>query len=1083
MPDLVLLDVLKDTVKGKGKENSGYMERQSIVFTNDRCIGCNKCINVCSAIGACVSKEEGGKARIEVDGSKCVACGSCIDVCVHGAREFEDDTERFFKDLEKGERISLLLAPAFKANYPDEYERVLGSLKQMGVRRIISVSFGADICTWGYLNYIKDYEFLGGISQPCPAVVSYIERYLPELLPKLFPVQSPLMCAAIYARNELGITDRFAFISPCIAKKLEIEDPHNKGLVQYNVTFEHLMHYLEKYPVSSQTAHSEVEYGLGSFYPTPGGLAENVRWFLGEQVFIRQIEGERHLYEWMHQNEDRIRHEKTPFLIIDALNCEKGCICGTAVNPEKAKTDDALYALLRIREEAKKKEGGNAWSVADTKEERLKQFNRQFAGLNLADYLRGYTDRSAECSYKVPGEEELEGIFFSMNKLTKESREINCTCCGYEGCVQMATAIYNGFNHKENCIYYEKAMVHELEIEKAVAEEAAEAKDAFLANMSHEIRTPINAVLGMNEMILRESRENNILAYAENIRSSGNTLLGLVNNILDFSKIEAGKLTIEPVEYDLSSVINDLVNMVQLKADDKGLTISLDFDSDIPKCLYGDELRIKQVVTNLLTNAVKYTEKGSVTFRIYHEKLRDDLNHVLLHVEVEDTGIGIKKEDMERLFSEFERIEEKRNRNIEGTGLGMNITKSLLEMMGSSLYVKSEYEKGSTFGFSLKQEVIRWESLGDYETAYRKLVLERKPDREKFIAPDAEILVVDDNAMNLVVFESLLARTQIKIDTANDGDEALTMAYDKKYDIIFFDYMMPKKDGIETLKEMREQKKNPNLTTPSICLTANAVSGAREQYLAAGFNDYLTKPVNSSKLEEVLMYYLPEKKIRVRQVEEEVPASEEDEKKDELQKKLAVLEEKNMLSVEEGIHNSGSVNAYMALLKIFYQSIDAKAAEIGDLYAAGDMKGYTIKVHALKSSAKIVGAMNLGEMAQRLENAGKSGDVTFIGEHQETFMEDYYRFQTYLEDVFTEKEDDSERPEADVILMKEAYEEIRVAAEDMDCDRLEEIFSEMEGYRIPKEEEELFTQLKEAVDQFDYETVCMLLQLQPVHFF
>ena len=196
--------------------------KNSIVFTNDNCIGCNKCIKVCSAIGACISKEENGKARIDVDGSKCVACGSCIDVCAHNAREFEDDTQRFFDDLSKGENISLLLAPAFKANYPDEYESVLGGLKDMGVHRIISVSFGADITTWGYLNYIKRNDFLGGISQPCPAVVSYIERYLPELLPKLFPVQSPLMCAAVYARKEMGITDRFAFISPCIAKKLEI---------------------------------------------------------------------------------------------------------------------------------------------------------------------------------------------------------------------------------------------------------------------------------------------------------------------------------------------------------------------------------------------------------------------------------------------------------------------------------------------------------------------------------------------------------------------------------------------------------------------------------------------------------------------------------------------------------------------------------------------------------------------------------------------------------------------------------------------------------------------------------------------
>ncbi|MCR5236252.1 MAG: transcriptional regulator, partial [Lachnospiraceae bacterium] len=316
---------------------------QSIVYTNDNCIGCNRCINVCSAIGACVSVEVDGKARIHVDGSRCVACGSCIDVCVHNAREYSDDTEAFFEDLKKGEPISLLLAPSFKANFPDEYESVIGGLKALGARRILSVSFGADITTWGYLNYIDRYKFTGGISQPCPAVVYYIERYLPELLPKLFPVQSPLMCSAIYARKELGITDKFAFISPCIAKKMEIEDPFNEGLVQYNVTFDHLMRYVREHGIKGDPSNSEIEYGLGSFYPTPGGLAENVRWFLGDGVYIRQIEGERRLYEWMHENASRIRDDKTPFLFIDALNCEKGCICGTAVNPEKSRTDDALY--------------------------------------------------------------------------------------------------------------------------------------------------------------------------------------------------------------------------------------------------------------------------------------------------------------------------------------------------------------------------------------------------------------------------------------------------------------------------------------------------------------------------------------------------------------------------------------------------------------------------------------------------------------------------------------------------------------------------------------------------------------------
>ncbi len=273
-----------------------------LVYTNEKCVGCNKCISVCSAMGACVSTDadENGASRIEVDPSRCISCGACFDACEHQARSFRDDTEKFFSDLKAGEHISVLIAPAFKANYPAKYERILGGLKKLGVRRFISVSFGADITTWGYINYIQKNNFLGGISQPCPAVVGYIERYLPELLPKLFPVQSPMMCTAIYAKKELNITDKLAFISPCIAKKMEIDDPNNKGYVSYNVTFEHLMKYAEEHNVDGAPVTDEIEYGLGSVYPMPGGLKENVYWLLGSDVFIRQMEGEKRMYHFHH---------------------------------------------------------------------------------------------------------------------------------------------------------------------------------------------------------------------------------------------------------------------------------------------------------------------------------------------------------------------------------------------------------------------------------------------------------------------------------------------------------------------------------------------------------------------------------------------------------------------------------------------------------------------------------------------------------------------------------------------------------------------------------------------------------------
>ena len=437
-----------------------------LVFTNDECIGCNKCIRACSCLGACVAIEEAGNPRINVDEEKCVACGACIDACEHHAREFNDDTERFFSDLKKGESISILLAPAFKANYPAEYEKVLGGLKKCGVNRIISVSFGADITTWGYLNYVKKYNFTGGISQPCPAVVGYIERYAPQLIEKLFPVHSPMMCGAIYARKEMGITDKLAFISPCIAKKAEIDDPNTKGYISYNVTFDHLMKYVRKNRIYGELAKDEIEYGLGSIYPMPGGLKENVYWFLGQDVYIRQIEGEKHVYKYLDAHKDEIAKGMNKELFIDALNCGMGCLYGTAVEESKTQTDDALYNVHHIQESCKKNNKLSAWSRKLTPEQRLSKLNKQFAKLDLNDYIRSYTDRSSKCAYEKPNAQELDAIFTQMKKTTEESRNINCECCGYESCEMMATAIHNGYNKMENCIHYLKAEV-ELEKEKA----------------------------------------------------------------------------------------------------------------------------------------------------------------------------------------------------------------------------------------------------------------------------------------------------------------------------------------------------------------------------------------------------------------------------------------------------------------------------------------------------------------------------------------------------------------------------------------------------------------------------------------
>ncbi|MBQ9607428.1 MAG: response regulator [Lachnospiraceae bacterium] len=424
-------------------------------------------------------------------------------------------------------------------------------------------------------------------------------------------------------------------------------------------------------------------------------------------------------------------------------------------------------------------------------------------------------------------------------------------------------------------------MTSQLEGMAEEAQAANAAKSAFLSSMSHEIRTPINAVIGMDEMILRESDEPNITEYAEDIRSASNTLLGIVNDVLDFSKIEAGKMDIIPVEYEFASVINDLYNVIKKRAEDKGLEVKLDIDPSIPSVLYGDEIRIKQVITNILTNAVKYTEKGSVTLIIKRAGSGDDTpsdecdgysdlhgmacfrNPVTLYIAVKDTGIGIKEEDQEKLFNAFERVEVERNRTVEGTGLGLNITSQLLGLMGSRLNVESTYGEGSVFSFEIVQGISRGEPIGDINDRWQKASSAHKKYHERFTAEAARILIVDDTKMNLEVMKNLLKKTKISIDTADSGQEALDLVEQNEYDMIFLDHRMPVMDGIECFKRMKELPDHKCPDAPVISLTANAVSGAREEYLTIGFADYLAKPIDSEKLEDMLIRYLPDYKVQI----------------------------------------------------------------------------------------------------------------------------------------------------------------------------------------------------------------------------
>ena len=612
--------------------------------------------------------------------------------------------------------------------------------------------------------------------------------------------------------------------------------------------------------------------------------------------------------------------------------------------------------------------------------------------------------------------------------------------------------------------------MEELQKQRDIADSANEAKSRFLANMSHEIRTPINAVLGMDEMILRESSEKNTRTYAANIMSAGRTLLSIINDILDLSKVEEGKMEIIPVRYDLSTLIGDLVNMIRDRAEKKGLKFNTKVDIATPRLLIGDEIRIRQCVMNLLTNAVKYTEKGEVTLNVSFDK--KDEEHISLRFTVEDTGIGMKAEDMENLFAPYKRIEEKRNRAIEGTGLGMSITQQLLALMGSRLEVQSGYGIGSVFSFEIEQEVEKWEKLGDIAVRIDD-GLDSYEYHELFHAPDARILVVDDTEMNLTVIQSLLKKTCINIDTAMSGKEAVAMSEKTEYDVIFIDHMMPDMDGIETLKHIRTAGMSKN--TPAIALTANAISGAREMYLEAGFMDYLSKPVDGIKLEKMLMEKIsPDKILKADKStgsrSESADAQETGQSDDsgasgELLKKLDNISE---IDTEAGLKNCGSAEGYQSVLSVFVRTAHFKADEIEELYNKGDIENYTIKVHALKSSARIIGASELSEAARQLEDAGKKNDTDYISKETENLLGKYRVLERKLSFI---NENEESLPGIDAGELKEAYQTIVEIAGSMDYGLMEDILKNINGYSLPPDDRKKMDDIGRLLTELDWDGI------------
>ncbi|MCR5415167.1 MAG: response regulator [Pseudobutyrivibrio sp.] len=608
----------------------------------------------------------------------------------------------------------------------------------------------------------------------------------------------------------------------------------------------------------------------------------------------------------------------------------------------------------------------------------------------------------------------------------------------------------------------------QIRIAKEEAERANSAKSRFLANISHEIRTPINTIMGMDEMILREESKGvpkpyymSIVGYALDIKTASDTLLGIINDILDLSKIESGKMNLVEQEYNVDEQLKSVISMIKVRAAQKELTFDWHIDKNIPKVLYGDAGKIKQIVLNLLSNAVKYTEKGGFTLTINIIEKTDD--ECVVGFEVKDTGIGIKEECIDRLFDAFERLDERRNNGIQGTGLGLNISKQFAELMNGTINVESEYGKGSTFSFSVKQKIINPEIIG--ESFMKEEPVSRGPYIPQFIAPDVEVLVVDDDPMNLTVIKNLLSATKMYISTASSGEEALEKINFGTYNVILLDHMMPGMDGIETIGHIR--KTHPDL--PVVALTANAATNGEEYYKSFGFTGYLAKPVDGKELEKTILQFLPKDMVELNENAESISSGEE------LPSESKWLNNISEIDVNEGIRNSGGVKPYLMSIEIFYETIDENIDVIKNAYVQNDINLYTVKVHALKSAARIIGATKLSDMAKALEDAGKAGNIDQIQRDTKPLLEEYKSFKSKLSPIKTGEIVEASKEMISEEDGKDAINALKELVWTMDYDGIETVLQQLEKYDIPADCEFDISSFKKAYKLFDWDKMENLL--------
>lgn len=620
--------------------------------------------------------------------------------------------------------------------------------------------------------------------------------------------------------------------------------------------------------------------------------------------------------------------------------------------------------------------------------------------------------------------------------------------------------------------------IYRLSKERQVAVAENSAKSQFLANMSHEIRTPINAVLGMNTMILRESNDDKIKRYALDIQSAGKSLLSLINDILDFSKIESGKMALAYVDYSMATVLHDVISMARQKATDRKLVFETEIDETIPCNYLGDDVRVRQILTNLLTNAMKYTPRGKVTFSVQQET-NEKNGDLYLIFSVKDTGIGIKEEDIDKLTSQFVRIEESRNRNIEGTGLGLNIVVSLLQMMGSELHVESEYGKGSCFYFKLKQMVTNSEPMGDIYSRVEKV----SSDEEEisFICPKAKILIVDDNAINRRVFKHLLRKYECHVDEAESGKQCLYYVEHNRYDMIFMDHMMPQMDGVETYRRMKALGKYLNTDTPVIALTANAIVGAKEYYLQEGFHDYLSKPIEIPALDAVMDHFIADDKKEYNSGEKKEASNIIDEKEfpyiDGIDWQYAVDKLNDTEILKETIKGFLTTNnVELQKLMHMYKAI-VKSADDERMDAKKEaMDAFRIQVHSMKTTAATLGAIHLAGLAKYTEYAARDYDKTTIERLMPVLSREWNVLANNLSEHFKKLEneaavEDGNLPEVNREQLAEMLKSLSLYMKDLNIDPADEIMEKLHQFSYEEDEQALLEALSAHVMNMD-QTAC-----------